>query len=43
MKEFLDAYLGDLPMPVGTNDAIASFDIAMAVRESYKSGRKVIL
>jgi len=43
MKEFLDAYLGDLPMPVGINDAIASFDIAMAVRESYKSGRKVIL
>jgi predicted dehydrogenase len=41
MKDFIDAYLEGRPMPCNLQDGIASFDMACAIRESYREGRRV--
>jgi len=41
MGEFIEAYLGDKPMPITIADGLRSFDLACATRASCQSGRRV--
>ncbi|HEU5078457.1 MAG TPA: Gfo/Idh/MocA family oxidoreductase [Opitutaceae bacterium] len=41
MKDFIDAYLADRPMPIRIEDGIRVFDYGCAIRESYRAGRRV--
>lgn len=43
MADFFEAYAMSKPMPCTLADGIRIYDIAVAIRESYRSGRKVTL
>jgi predicted dehydrogenase len=43
MADFFDAYVNDRPMPCTLADGIHTYDLAVAVRESYRAGRKVTI
>jgi len=41
MRDFIEAYLNKGNMPCTLMDGITSYDMACAIRESYRSGRRV--
>jgi predicted dehydrogenase len=43
MANFFEAYLAGGPMPCTLTDGIRAYDIAVAIRESYKTGQRVVL
>lgn len=41
MKEFIDAYIEDKPMPISIVDGLRVYDLACAARESYQKGVRI--
>lgn len=41
MGEFIEAYLSGAPMPITIEQGIRTYNLASAVRESYRTGRRV--